>query len=96
MTCEDILRSMPRYFFDTANGERFRDSDGLDLAGPDEARVYAVRFAGECLVHGSNSLRDRDFRVEVRNADDLLLFTVTTFVTEAPAMSGAPSGKRER
>ena len=94
--CAGILPSVPRYFFDTANGERFRDSEGLDLGGPNEARSYAVRFAGECLAHGPDALDDRDFRVVVRNADDLVLFTVTTFVTESPAMAGTPSGKSGR
>ena len=81
---------MPRYFFDTADGERVCDPDGIELADVREARLYAIRYAGECIADESAQLSEhRDFRVEVRNRDGLHLFTVTTFVTDGPA--GAPA-----
>jgi len=77
---------VPRYFFDTANGSRFHDTDGVEMADRREARIYAVRFAGECIADDPELLETvTDFRVEVRDSDGLMLFTVTTFVTESPA-----------
>ena len=77
---------MPRYFFDTANGSRFHDDDGMELADRRDARLYAVKFAGACIADDPALLETvTDFRVEVRDSDGLMLFTVTTFVTESPA-----------
>jgi len=83
---------MPLYFFDTVNGSRFHDEQGMELASPDEARLYAIKFAGQCLASDPKPLCEGDFRVEARNAAGLLLFAVTTFLTEAPAMGSASPG----
>ena len=77
---------MPRYFFDTENGSKFHDRNGVDLADMHQARLYGVKLAGDCVSDDPGLLEAiSDFRVEVRNDDGLLLFTVTTFVTESPA-----------
>jgi hypothetical protein len=40
---------MPRYFFHVRNGNDFPDHDGVELAGPAEARRMAVQALGELL-----------------------------------------------
>jgi len=87
---------MPRYFFDTENGSPFHDSDGVELADADEARLYAIRFAGQCVATDAALLaQGEDFRVEVRNDEGLLLLAVTTFVTDSPAIARqAEAGQR--
>lgn len=78
---------MPRYFFDTEGGSNFHDEDGVALADADEARLYAIKFAGQCMADDAALLaQGQDFRVEVRDSDGLLLFAVTTFVTDSPAI----------
>jgi len=81
---------MPRYFFDAANGSCHSDLEGAELASTAEARSYAIRYAGQSLSDDPALLAgEEDFRVEVRDSERLLLFTVTIFVTEAPAMMRA-------
>lgn len=80
---------MPRYFFDTVDRSRFHDDYGVELAGLHEARLLAIQFAGECAASDPALLSEtQDFKVEVRNGDDIHLFTVTTFITEGPAVMG--------
>lgn len=81
---------MPRYFFHTADGTRERDTVGTVLEGLDQARVQAIQFAGEILSGEPEVLWDgRDFRIEVTDEQDLMLFTVITIAVDAPA-SGRP------
>jgi hypothetical protein len=40
---------MPRYFFHLKDGSTHIDEDGVELAGPDEAREAAVVNSGEVL-----------------------------------------------
>jgi hypothetical protein len=77
---------MKRYFFHTADGSRERDSDGMLLVSLDAARVQAIRFAGEVLSTEPEVLWDgKDFRIEVTDDKDMLLFTVVTLAINAPA-----------
>ena len=40
---------MPRYFFHVHDGEDIPDHDGVELAGPEDARDKAVIACGEAL-----------------------------------------------
>jgi hypothetical protein len=40
---------MPRYFFDTADGHRFHDTEGTEVKDDAAARVEAVAVMGELL-----------------------------------------------
>ena len=40
---------MPRYFFNIEGGPYPDPDDGIDLAGPEQARAAAVTLAGEML-----------------------------------------------
>jgi hypothetical protein len=79
------------FFFNKAGAVYDPDVDGIELLTFAEARVQAVRFAAE-------TLRDRpelawlgeEFRVEVTDQNQLVLFTVITVGIDAPA---APRGR---
>ena len=78
-----------RYFFNIAGAVSDPDEEGIELPTISEARIEAVRFASEYL-------RDRpeaawlgdEFRVEVTNADSLILFTFIAIGVDAPAGKG--------
>jgi hypothetical protein len=77
---------MPRYFFSTADGERDKDDEGSELPDLSAARVAAIKYAGAIMEHEPAVLWDgRDFRVEVTDEHDMLLFTIITLAVNAPA-----------
>ncbi len=77
---------MPRFFFHTANGSRARDTEGIELPHPGAARKEAIRYAGAVLSNDPDVLWDgRDFRVEVTDDANLLLFTIIMLAVDAPA-----------
>lgn len=81
---------MPRYFFHTADGSRARDTEGTVLDDQSSARAEAIRFLGDCMREAPNVLgQGRDFRVEVTDGTDMLLFTIIALAIDAPA-SGRP------
>jgi hypothetical protein len=79
---------MPHYFFNTANGARERDDQGIDLPNDATARVEAIRFAGSVLSDEPDLLWDgQEFRVEVADAEGTLLFTIKMAAVDAPVVS---------
>lgn len=77
---------MPRYFFHTADGSRARDVDGTELPDHGAARKEAIMFAGSSLRDCPDLLWDgRDFRVEVTDEREMLLFTIIMLAVDAPA-----------
>lgn len=80
---------MPRYFFNLAGAIDDPDSHGIELPNISEARIMAAKHAGEYL-------RDRpevawlgdEFRIEVTNADGLIIFTFIALGVDAPAGHG--------
>ena len=77
---------MARYFFDTVDGTRCNDDQGLELINLSAARKQAIVYAGEVMNHDPEVLWDGcDFKVFVRNEDRELLFTITASATNAPA-----------
>ncbi len=64
---------MPRYFFDTRDGDRLeRDDDGLDLESSEQARQEAERaladLARDVLPDGDM----RELEIEVRDENDVI------------------------
>jgi hypothetical protein len=78
--------TVARYFFDTPQGGHPADTDGTELRDHAAARKYAIVFAGQ-VMHGEPTVLwdGRNFNVEVSDDKALLLFTLTAFVTNAPA-----------
>ena len=78
-----------RYFFNLAGAVHDPDNDGHELDSIADARVAAVRFAGEYLRDNPEVAWTGDeFRVEVTNSDRLLLFTFIALGVDAPAGRG--------
>jgi hypothetical protein len=76
---------MPLYHFNTVDGGRHRDIEGVELSDDDAARKEGIRFAGSVLAHEPDALWDgRDFRVEVTDHQHTLLFTIITLAVDAP------------
>ena len=78
-----------RYFFNLAGVVQSPDADGLEITSLSEARIHAVKFASEYL-------RDRpdlvwlgdEFRVEVTDESQQLIFTFIAVGVDAPAQQG--------
>ena len=75
-----------RYFFNQANGELKVDSEGIEFTTIHEARLEAVRYAGEVIRdHPTLIWMGEDFRVEVTDEDKLVMFTVIVVGVDSPA-----------
>ena len=77
---------MPRYHFNLHDGNDQPDADGLELPGIVEARRCAVRLLGDVLREADDSFwQAEEWRLEVTNADGLVLFTLNVLATDSPA-----------
>ena len=77
---------MARYFFNQYDGVSKPDDNGLEFATIDQARIEAVRYAGEVLRdHPTLVWTGDDFRIEVTDAKQLVLFTIIVVGVDAPA-----------
>lgn len=77
---------MSRYFFNTADGSRERDTTGVELRDDSAARKEGIKFAGDVMSHEPDVLWDgHEFRIEVMNEENDLLFTIITLAVDAPA-----------
>lgn len=75
-----------RYFFNQMDGELTLDNEGVDLDSFGEARLEAVRYAASVLKdHPTLVWTGQDFRVQVTDANKLILFTVIVVGVDAPA-----------
>ena len=75
-----------RYFFNQLNGEVKVDDQGLEFASIRDARIEAVRYAGEVIKdHPTLVWTGEDFRIEVTDENALLLFTIVVVGVDAPA-----------
>lgn len=69
---------MPRYFFDTHNGEHIRDDEGRECANSCAARTLALMTLPEIARWEALEGGDRQtFAVLVRNEADQLVYTMT-------------------
>ena len=79
---------MPRYFFDTQNGDCIRDDQGEELRSVDAAREEAVAVLGEILRYrGASFWTTRAFSVIVTDDEGQTVVSVT-----ASASDQAPEG----
>jgi hypothetical protein len=59
---------MPCYFFNTYGRRSVLDREGVELSGIDEARLIAIRHAGEIFHDEAGTLvLEDDWRLEVLN-----------------------------
>jgi len=64
---------MPRYFFDTTDGDTDTDESGVELDSEDEAVREAIRFAGSLIQDQPDILAGgRDLAVSVRREGEKL------------------------
>ena len=77
---------MARYYFNQINGVFNPDDEGLEYATLEQARVEAVRYAGEVLRdHPTLVWQGEDFRVEVTDKNKSVLFTIIVVGVDPPA-----------
>jgi len=80
---------VPRYFFQTTNGELTPDADGIVLPDVSAARVAAIKLAGELLKDTPDLLSDTTaMKVVVTDEQARTLCTVLVTISDAEA---APS-----
>jgi hypothetical protein len=85
---------MQRFYFSTANGKRYPDTDGTVLPDLTAARVEAIKLAGELLQEFPERFWDTgSFTVEVADERHLTLFTVDVSTIDAPAITGPAKPK---
>lgn len=78
-----------RFFFNLAGAVYNPDKEGVDLPTLSDARVQAVRSAGELLKDQPQLVwMGEEVRVEVTDGNQLLLFTVIAAGVDAPAARG--------
>jgi hypothetical protein len=78
-----------RFFFNLAGAVHDPDKEGVDLPTLSDARVQAVRSAGELLKDQPQLVwMGEEVRVEVTDGNQLLLFTVIAAGVDAPAARG--------
>lgn len=75
---------MARYYFDTIDGTKAVDDEGVELATLEDARVVSTKVLGEVLKHQPGEFwHNKQFRVIVREAE------ATRFVLYASVVEGA-------
>jgi hypothetical protein len=75
-----------RYFFNQVNGELKLDDEGIEFPTIHEARLEAVRYASEVMRdHPTLVWTGEDFRVEVTDENNLVMFTVIVVGVDSPA-----------
>jgi hypothetical protein len=77
------------YFFNQAGAVYDADDEGVELATLSEARIEAVRFAAATLKDRPElAWLGEDYRIEVTDENQLLLFTFIALGVDAPASHG--------
>jgi phage terminase large subunit-like protein len=77
------------YFFNVAGAAYDPDVEGYELASMGDARLMAARHAGELLRDRPGVVwQGEELRVEVTDANQLVLFTVIVIGVDAPAGNG--------
>lgn len=76
---------MPIYHFHDADGVRWNDAEGIDVADDQAAQLLATRFAGEMLQQQPHKLWEHgQWRVEVTDDRNIQRFTVIMIAIDAP------------
>lgn len=69
---------MPRYFFDTTNGETaYVDTDGMELVDDEDARKHALEALPDMASDDMPDGDDRRLVVKVRGEDGLVVYTAS-------------------
>jgi hypothetical protein len=80
-------------FFNLAGAVYDPDVEGIEMASIGDARSEAARFAGELIRDQPNLIwAGEEIRVEVTDANQLILFTIIVLGVDAPAVSGGSWG----
>ena len=78
-----------KYFFHLAGAVQDPDDAGYEFATLADARIEAAKFAGEYLRERPEVAWTGDeFRIEVTNSEQTLLFTFVAIGVDAPAGTG--------
>jgi hypothetical protein len=78
---------MPRYHFHVYDAGEHLDPSGRELAGLKEARLEAVRSAGEMLRDDPGTFWNGDeWRMHVTDETGMTLFTLVFIAMDAPAL----------
>jgi hypothetical protein len=81
---------VPRFFFNVYDGFAVLDADGTELLGLQEARSKAIEYAGALLKDDSKRLAlGEDWRMEVTDERQLVLFRIDFTVMDSPATMAA-------
>jgi hypothetical protein len=77
---------MPRFFFHTQTDSRITDDDGLELAGPAEARREAIQTCGEMMRDAPECFwGSRPWSVTVTDSAGLVLWEIMVDGNASPA-----------
>jgi len=75
-----------RFFFHAEDGQSFLDKTGTELAGPQAARVEAVRIVAQLLERSPEEFwKDRTLRVVCADDGGLTLFSIEVLAVMAAA-----------
>jgi len=78
---------VPRYHFNVYDGVTLLDKKGVELPDTMFARREAIRYAGVLLEEGARlESLGSEWRMEVTDGSDLILFRLDFFVTPSPVM----------
>ncbi|HZF41899.1 MAG TPA: hypothetical protein VEZ48_00630 [Sphingomonadaceae bacterium] len=78
-----------RYYFNQFGAVYDPDNEGVELASTDAARIEAVRYAAAIMKdHPTLVWHGEDFRIEVTDANRMLLFTVIVIGVDSPGTMG--------
>lgn len=78
---------MPRFFFDMADGQIFRDSNGTDLFDVMAAKDETFRVLGQMIpMHKHRMMSGEPFTLTLSDDSRLTLMTVEIVTTLSPAL----------
>jgi hypothetical protein len=81
-------KHVPRYFFNVYDGVSLLDITGTELLDWREARVEAIRLAGAIFQDNAKTIAlGDDWRIEVTDERQLVLFRFDFISQEAPVLS---------
>jgi len=79
---------VPRYYFNIYDGVSVLDDTGTELSDWREARVEAVRLAGEIFRDNAQTIAlGEDWHIEVTDERQLVLFRFDFISHEAPVLA---------
>lgn len=86
-----------RYYFNSIDGNAYRDEDGVELANLDEARLEALKLIADLAGDSPMEVwRDGQLRVEVTDRHGLIHLQLALVAITAPVASRAFRTDRER